>query len=94
MGGGHDTLDIRIANMTPVLPQMCRNAITADRCHDLRRTDGIGMIAAARIANGRDMVNIHAQAQARRHGRACHSFRLPGFTASVAASSGGSSSDA
>jgi hypothetical protein len=52
------------------------------------------MIAAARIANSRDMVNIYAQAQARRHGRVRHSFRLPGFTASVAASSGGSSSGA
>ena len=55
--------------------------------------DRIGMVAAARVTDRRDMVDVDAQAQPPRGGRAQFA-RLPGFIAGVAASSGGSSSSA
>jgi hypothetical protein len=51
------------------------------------------MHAATRISDRRNMVDIDAKAQTRRM-LYLHSFRLPGFTASVAANSGGNSSGA
>jgi hypothetical protein len=45
----------------------------------------IGMIAAARVPDGRDMIDVDAEAQVPRHA----AFRLPGFSTGTAASSGG-----
>ena len=54
----------------------------------MRRADRIGMIAAARVPDGRDMVDIDAEAEGAGHAAA----RLPGLIAGIAASSGGSAS--
>ena len=53
---------------------------------NLRRTDWIGMVAAARVPDGRDMVDIDAETEPLGHAAA----RLPGLTAGIDASSGGS----
>jgi hypothetical protein len=71
--------------MPPVFAQMRRNAVAADLCDNLRRAHRIGMVAAARVPDRRDMVDIDAEAEVAGHVQA---FRLPGLTASVAASSG------
>jgi hypothetical protein len=58
----------------------------------------IGMIAAARVPDGRDMVDIDPEAQAPGHAAQASlmagALRLPGFSAGMAASSGGSASGA
>ena len=46
------------------------------------------MIAAARVPDGRDVIDVDAEAQLPGHAAA----RLPGFTAGIAASSGGTAS--
>jgi hypothetical protein len=46
------------------------------------------MIAAARVPDGRDVVDIHSKAEATGQAAA----RLPGLTAGIAASSGGTES--
>jgi hypothetical protein len=49
------------------------------------------MLAAAGVADGRDVIDVHAEAKTSRgHGFA----RLPGLVAGVAASSAGTSSSA
>jgi hypothetical protein len=77
--------------MPPVFAQMRGDTIAADLRDNFRRAHWIGMIPAARVPDRRDMVNVDPEAEVVRHAQA---FRLPGFTASVAASSGGSSSGA
>ena len=95
-GRGLDARQIRVADMAAVLAQMRGDAVAADRGDDLRRAHRIGMIAAARVADGGDMIDVDAQPQAatgrRRHGHAA--ARLPGFTAGIAASAAGTSSGA
>ena len=84
------TLQVAVADMPPVLAQMRGNAIAADMRDDFCGAHRIGMLPAACVADGRDMVDIDPKAEA-----ACHvTARLPGLTASVAASSGGNSSGA
>ena len=60
-----------------------------------RRADRIGVRAAARVADGRDVVDVDAEPQ-RSHRIVLSpppaSARLPGLTAGIAASSGGSAS--
>ena len=57
----------------------------------MRGAHRIGEIAAARIPDGRDMVDVDAEAE-----RCCvmQAARLPGLTAGIAASSGGTESAA
>ena len=59
-GGGHDSLDIGVADMPPVLTQMRGNSVAADRRHNLRRTHRIGMLTTARIADGCNMIDVDA----------------------------------
>ena len=59
---------------------------------DLRRAHRIGMIPAARVADRRNVIDVHAQSEHIGAETASHGLaRLPGFTASLPASSGGSS---
>ena len=93
VGRGLDAGEVVIADVAAVFAQMRGDAVSADRRDNLGRADRIRMIAAARVADRRDMVDVDAQAQPPRGGRAQFA-RLPGFIAGVAASSGGSSSSA
>ena len=77
-----------IGDMPPVLAQVGRDAVGPRLGRHDRRAHGIGMWAAARIPDGRDMIDIDAETQRLAHGLA----RLPGFTGGMAASSGGSAS--
>ena len=71
--------------MAAILAQMRGDAIGAGRIGEFGGAHRIGKRPAARIADGRDMVNVDAQPQP---GHA----REPGLTAGIAASSGGSAS--
>jgi hypothetical protein len=61
----------------------------------VRGTDRVGMIAAARVPDGRDVIDIDAQPEhfgPQAIGQAA--ALLPGLTAGIAASSGGTASAA
>ena len=90
-----------VVNVPAVLAQMRGDAVGAGFDREQRRADGIGDRAAARVADGRDMIDVDAKP------KRCHraaplsdcagqaapaSARLPGLTAGSAASSGGSAS--
>ena len=60
IGCRHDPRNIRIANMPPVFAQMRGDAVCAARRHHFRRPHRIRMLPAARIADRRHMVDIHA----------------------------------
>ena len=74
--------------MAAVLAQVRGNAVATHRCDDFRRAHRIGMIAAARVANGRDMVDVHAEAELASFAQ---DFRLPGLVTGTAFNSAGTS---
>jgi hypothetical protein len=55
---------------------------------DVRSAHGVGMIPAPRVPDGRDVVDIDAEAKTGGHAAA----RLPGLVGGIAASSGGTAS--
>jgi hypothetical protein len=57
----HDPGEIFVANMSPILTQMDRDAIPTSRLHNFYRAHGIWMIPAARITDRRNMVDIDAE---------------------------------
>ena len=63
-----DALQVVVADMAPVLAQMRGDAVAADARDDLRRAHRIGMVAAARIADRRDVIDVDAEPAA---GRRC-----------------------
>ncbi len=65
VGRGLDAREVVVADMAPVLAQMRGDPVAADRGDDLRRAHRVGMLAAARIADRRDMVDVDAEAQTR-----------------------------
>ena len=56
---------------------------------DVRGAHRIGMVAAARVPDGRDVIDIDAEAEAMPRQAAA---RLPGLIAGIAARSGGTAS--
>ena len=86
-----DACQIVVADMAPVLAQMRGDAVAADRRDDLGRAHRIGMLAAARVTDRRDMVDVDAEAEGRGHRQFA---RLPGLIASLPARCSGSSSAA
>ena len=58
-----EALDVVIANVATVFPQMCRNAVGAGHNRDLGRLDRIRMPAAPRIAHGRDVIDVDAETE-------------------------------
>ena len=63
--------------MTAVLAQMRSDAVGAGSDGDLGRLDRIGMMPAARIAHGGDVVDVDAEAD----GRSGHKILPPGYLA-------------
>ncbi len=59
----HQPVDVAVGDVTPVLAQVGGDPVGADRGRGLRRPQRIGMLAAARIPDGRDMVDVDAKAQ-------------------------------
>ncbi len=94
--GADEVADILVDDMAAVLAKMRGDAVRPGVLRDQRRANRIGIGASARIANGRHMIDVDAKAQMTRpmcgpvdgHVQA----RLPGLTAGMAASSGGSAS--
>ncbi len=80
--------------MAPILAQMRGDAVGARLLRDQGGADRIGMVAAARVPDRRDMVDIDAEAEVAGRFQCAHAsaLRLPGFSAGMAASSGGSAS--
>ena len=54
---------VLVADMAAILAQMRGNAVGAGLDRHLRRAQGIGQPAAARVAQGGDMVDVHAEAE-------------------------------
>jgi len=71
-----------------ILAKVSGDPIGASVGCDMSCSNGVGMIAAARVPDRRDVVDIDAEAQPFRHAAA----RLPGLTAGIAARSGGTES--
>ena len=67
---GHDPADIFIANMTPILAEVRRNAIGASLDGHARRTNGIGKEAASGITQRCNVIDVQAKANGRRLHRA------------------------
>ena len=64
-------LDVIVFDLAAVLAQVRGDPVAAHRRDDLRRAHRIGMIAAARVADGCDVIDIDAEAKsAGRHGHA------------------------
>ena len=102
---GLETAHVVVVDVPAVLPQMRGDAVGAGFDREQRRAHGIGDRAAARVADGRDMIDVDAEPERchrvaplsfgiRSHQAAPASARLPGLTAGSAASSGGSASGA
>ena len=88
---GHQPVDVAVGDVAPVLAQVRGDAVGAGLGGDVRGAHRIGMVAAARVPDGRDVVDVDAQ---RERGRAAAhaAARLPGLIAGIAASSGGTAS--
>ena len=85
---GHQPVDVAVGDVAAVLAQVRGDAVGAASAARMRRAHRIGMIAAARVPDGRDVVDVDAEAEAAGQAAA----RLPGLIAGIAASSGGSAS--
>ena len=96
---GLEPLHVVVVDMAAVLAQMRGDPVGAGLDGEEGGANGIGRRAAARVAEGRDVVDVDAEVEARSSDvflrfvrRAPASDRLPGLTAGSAASSGGSAS--
>ena len=65
--------DVGVADVAAVLAQMRGDAVGTGRDGELRRPHRIGIAPAARVAHGRDVIDVDAEAQM---GRA-HVARVP-----------------
>ncbi len=61
--GVHQGIDIRVPDMTTILTQVCCNAVGTRLLGQLGRPNGIRRVAAARIADGSHVVDVHTQTQ-------------------------------
>ena len=86
--------DVLVDDVPPVLAQMRGDAVGARLLRDQGGADRVRIGAAARVPDRRDMVDVDAEAEPARSCRSAHAatLRLPGFSAGMAASSGGSAS--
>ena len=60
---GLEPRDIVVADVAAILAQMRGDAVGAGRDRDLGGLQRIGMAPAARVAHGRDVVDVDAEAQ-------------------------------
>ena len=84
----HEPVDVAVRDVPPVFAEVGGDAVGAGLCSHDRRSNRIGMVAAARVPDGRDVVDIDAEAEAIAQAEAL----LPGLIAGIAASSGGTAS--
>ena len=89
----HQLGDILVADVAAVLAQVGGDPVGSRLGGEQGRAHRIGEVAAARVPDGRDMVDVDAETEAvlslsKGHAAA----RLPGFVAGMDASSGGRAS--
>ena len=60
---GHQPVDVAVGDVAPVFAQVRGDAVGAGFGGHDRGADRIGMIAAARVPDGRDVVDIDAEAK-------------------------------
>jgi hypothetical protein len=58
----HQPLNVGVADMPTVLAQVCGNAVGPGLGGDFSGPERIGMIATASIADGCDVIDVHAEA--------------------------------
>ena len=63
-GDSGDPLEVRVADVPAVLAQMDGDAVRAGADRHQRRRERVGMRAAARVADRRHVVDVHAEANA------------------------------
>ncbi len=88
-----EPLDVAVGDVAAVFAEVGGDAVGAGLGGEDRGADRIGKVAAARVPYGRDVIDIHAEPEyfgAQALGQAA--ARLPGLTAGIAASSGGTAS--
>ena len=96
--GGLQPAHVVVVDMTAVLAQMRGDSVGPGVNRYQRRSHRVGDSAATGIADGRDVIDIHAQSKRWHCGPSQKATwlaaiaRLPGLTAGSAASSGGSAS--
>jgi hypothetical protein len=59
---GHDPLNVCIADMAAVFAQMGGNSVAAHLRDNLSGAHRVGMFAAACVPDGRDMIDVDAEA--------------------------------
>ena len=64
---GGESRHVDVADMAAILAQMRRDPVRAGCDGKMRGADRVGQGAAARITDGRDVIDVHAQAQSARH---------------------------
>ena len=70
---GGEPRDVAVGDMAPVLSQVRGDAVGTRLRSEQRRAHRIGIAGAARVADGRDVIDVDAQAQ--RHGHAAAESR-------------------
>ena len=58
-------VDVGVGDVAAILAQMGGDAVGAGRCGEPRGAHRIGMLAAARVADGGDVIDVDAEAQRR-----------------------------
>src|SRR5206468_1492015 len=64
---GHQAIDVGIGDVSPVFAKVGGDPVGPSIGGDMRGSDGIRMIAPARVPDGRDVVDIDAEAEALGH---------------------------
>src|SRR6476620_6753667 len=85
---GHQSVDVAVGDVTPVLAQVCSDAVGTRVGGNMCGADRVRMVAAARVPDGRDVIDVDAEAETSAQAAA----RLPGLIAGMEASSAGSAS--
>ena len=61
---GHQPVDVLVGDVPPVLAQVGGDPVGARGRRSMGGADRVGMRAAARVPDGRDMVDVDAEAEA------------------------------
>jgi hypothetical protein len=76
----HQAFDVGIDDVPAVLAQMGGDAVGAGRLGDARGAQRIGQLAAARVAHGGDVIDVHAKTQ---RGKCRHAYSLRSTEGSI-----------
>ncbi len=74
-GGSLDAGDVIVADMAAIFAKVRGDAVAARACDDFRGAHRIGVIAAARVADRGDVVDVDAEAELRGTNEVVHRIR-------------------